>query len=112
MFSYPTGDMLQLFNLLDKRIHNISSDVKREIKKLYIAYKADTNFVDIVPQKSRLRLSLNMKFSEIDDPKQLCKDVTEKGRWGNGDIEVGLDNENQIDDVMNLIMQSFNSQMN
>lgn len=111
-FEYLTGDMLQLFNLLDKRIHNISSDVKREIKKLYIAYKADTNFVDIVPQKSRLRLSLNMKFSEIDDPKQLCKDVTEKGRWGNGDIEVGLDNENQIDDVMNLIMQSFNSQMN
>lgn len=33
---------------------------------------------------SRLRLSINMRFSEIDDPKGLCKDVTNLGRWGKG----------------------------
>lgn len=110
-YEYLSGEMLELFYLLDKRIQNISSSVKRELKKLYIAYKADTNFVDIVPQKSRLRLSLNMKFSEISDTKNLCKDVTDKGRWGNGDIEIGLENENQLDDIMELIMQSFNKQM-
>lgn len=110
-YEYLSGEMLELFQLLDKRIQNISSSVKRELKKLYIAYKADTNFVDIVPQKSRLRLSLNMKFSEITDSKNMCKDVTDKGRWGNGDIEVGLENESQLDDVMELIMQSFNKQM-
>ena len=49
--------------------------LKTEILKLYIAYKSSTNFVDVVPQKSRLRLSVNMRFSEIDDPKGLCKDV-------------------------------------
>ncbi|MDF2677939.1 MAG: hypothetical protein K0Q97_2275, partial [Bacillota bacterium] len=70
-----------------------------------------TNFIDIVPQKSRLRLSLNMKFSEIIDPKNLCTDVTDKGRWGNGDIEVGLENEGQLNDVMELIIQSFNKQV-
>lgn len=32
---------------------------------LYIAYKTTTNFVDIVPQKSRLRLSLNLRFDEL-----------------------------------------------
>lgn len=110
-YEYLSGEMLELFYLLDKRIQNISSSVKRELKKLYIAYKADTNFVDIVPQKSRLRLSLNMKFSEIADSKNMCKDVTDKGRWGNGDIEIGLENESQLDDVMELIMQSFNKQM-
>ncbi len=51
------------------RICNLSPDVKREFKKLYIAYKLDTNFVDIVVQKQRLRISLNMKFSEIHDPR-------------------------------------------
>ena len=92
-------------------VHILHYSIYFELKKLYIAYKADTNFVDIVPQKSRLRLSLNMKFSEISDPKNMCKDVTDKGRWGNGDIEVGLENESQLDDVMELIMQSFNKQM-
>ena len=62
--------------------------VSEEFLKLYVAYKAETNFVDIVPQKSRLRLSLNMQFHELHDPKGLAKDITNLGRWGNGDVEV------------------------
>ena len=56
-----------LFEVLDRRIRNLSPDIKREFKKLYVAYKLDTNFADIVFQKQRLRISLNMKFSEVRD---------------------------------------------
>lgn len=99
-----------LFEHLDKRIMNISPDVKRDYKKLYIAYKVDTNFVDVVVQKSRLRLAINMKYDEVDDPKGLCKDITDVGRWGNGDIEVFFDSLSQLDDVMLIIEQSYNKQ--
>ena len=99
-----------LFDTLDRRICNLSPDVKREFKKLYIAYKLDTNFVDIVVQKQRLRISLNMKFSEIHDPKGLCKDITGLGRWGNGDVEVFFEHTSEIDDVMELIEQSYSKQ--
>ena len=101
------GEMLELFNLLRTRILNLDSSVKEEFKKLYIAYKNTTNFVDIVPQKSKLRLSLNLDFDEINDPKNLCRDVTDLGRWGNGNVEVGISNSNEIDDVMFLIKQAF-----
>ena len=100
-----------LFDMLDRRICNLSPDVKREFKKLYIAYKLDTNFVDIVVQKQRLRISLNMKFSEIYDPKGICRDVTGLGRWGNGDVEVFFEHTSEIDDVMELIEQSYNKQV-
>ena len=70
----------------------------------------DTNFVDIVIQKSRLRLAINMKFSEVYDPKGLCKDVAEVGRWGNGDVELFFESLAQIDDVMAIIEQSYNKQ--
>ena len=99
-----------LFDMLDRRICNLSPDVKREFKKLYIAYKLDINFVDIVVQKQRLRISLNMKFSEIHDPKGLCKDITGLGRWGNGDVEVFFEHTSEIDDVMELIEQSYSKQ--
>lgn len=101
-----------LFDMIDRRICNLSPDVKREFKKLYIAYKLDTNFVDIVVQKQRLRISLNMKFSEIRDPKGLCKDITGIGRWGNGDVEVFFEHTSEIDDVMELIEQSYSKQAN
>ena len=104
---YLQGDMLTLFEALRKRILNLDASVREEFKKLYIAYKTTTNFVDIVPQKSRLRLSLNMRFDEIDDPKGLCRDVTSLGRWGNGDVELGVSSLDQLDDVMLLIRQAF-----
>lgn len=107
-FLNPFTEML--YEQLDKRIINISPDVKREFKKLYIAYKVDTNFVDIVIQKSRLRLAINMKFNEVYDPKGLCKDVTDVGRWGNGDVELFFESLSQIDDVMAIIEQSYNNQ--
>lgn len=99
-----------LFDMLDHRICNLSPDVKREFKKLYIAYKLDTNFADVVVQKQRLRISLNMKFSEIHDPKGMCRDITGLGRWGNGDVEVFFEHTSEIDDVMALIEQSYNLQ--
>lgn len=99
-----------LFELIDKRIMNLGTDVKREFKKLYIAYKLDTNFVDIVIQKSQLRVSVNMKYAEVYDPKNICKDITGLGRWGNGDVELFFGHTSDIEDVMEIIKQSYNAQ--
>ena len=110
-YEYLKGDILTLFQALRRRIMNIDPSVKEELKKLYIAFKAYTNFVDVVPQKSRLRLSLNVAFADILDPKGLCKDVSNLGRWGNGDVEVGISNMNELDDIMELIQQAFDKQM-
>lgn len=109
-YEYLKGDMLELYQSLRKRILNIDASVKEEYKKLYIAFKSHTNFVDIVPQKSRLRLSLNIEFPKIIDPLNICKDVSGLGRWGNGDVEIGISNVNEIDDIMDLIQQAFDEQ--
>ncbi len=102
------GDILELYELLRGKILGLSTSVREELKKYYIAYKLKTNFVDIVPQMSRLRISLNIKYDEINDPEEKCSDVTDLGHWGNGDVEFGLLDLSQIDYAMFLIKQSFN----
>jgi uncharacterized protein with ParB-like and HNH nuclease domain/predicted transport protein len=101
-----------IFEAFRKEVLALDSCVSEEFLKLYVAYKAETNFVDVVPQAKRLRLSLNMPFSEIDDPKAMCKDVSGLGRWGNGEVEVGLTTMDQLPYVMGLVRQSFDRQMN
>lgn len=96
-----------LFEVLDRRIQNLSPNVKREFKKLYVAYKLDTNFLDVVFQKRRLRISLNMKFSEVNDPKGICRDITGLGRWGNGDVELFMEHTSEVDQIMELVKQSY-----
>ncbi len=99
-----------LYELLDKRIMNLGTDVRREFKKLYIAYKLDTNFVDIVVQKNQLRISINMKFADIYDPNNICKDISGLGRWGNGDVELFFEHTSDIEQVMEIIKQSYTAQ--
>ena len=70
----------------------------------------DTNFVDIVFQKHRLRISVNMKFSEVIDLKGICRDVTGIGRWGNGDVELYMEHNSDVDQVMDIVEQSFRLQ--
>jgi len=103
--------MRQLFERLRKELLSLDPVVSEEFLKLYIAYKAETNFVDVVPQAKRLRLSLNMEFHELHDPRGLAKDVTNLGRWGNGDVEVGLNSPDEISYVMGLARQAFEKQM-
>ncbi len=101
------GEMLELFEQLRRHILNLDASVNEEILKVYIAYKTTTNFVDVAPQVSSLVLTLNMKYDEIFDPKALCRDISNIGKWGNGDVEVRLSKSEEIADVMALIMQSF-----
>ena len=107
----PSGPMRPLFETFRKAVLALDPCVSEEVLKLYVAYKAETNFVDVVPQKSRLRLSLNMHFHELHDPRSLAKDVTNLGRWGNGDVEVGLSTLEDLPYVMGLVRQAFERQM-
>lgn len=65
----------------------------------------------MVPQAKRLRLSLNLDFADINDPKGICKDVSGLGRWGNGDVEVGLSSLEELPYVMSLVKQALDRQL-
>ena len=99
-----------LFRLLEEQIVNLSSDIKRDCKKLYIAYKAETNVVDVIVQQKALRLAINMKYSEISDPHHICQDVSELGRWGNGEASITYSDPSQLPVIMEIIKQSYHKQ--
>ena len=106
-----TATMRSVFDALRLELLALDACVSEEFLKLYVAYKAETNFVDVVPQAKRLRLSLNMPFHELRDPKGLAKDITNIGRWGNGDVDVGLSDAADMPYVMSLVRQAYEYQM-
>ena len=105
------SDMRPLFNRFRKEVLAIDRCVSEEFRKFYIAYKAETNFVDVVPRAKQLRLSLNLQFHELDDPKGLAKDVTNLGRWGNGDVNIDLSDPEKLPYVLGLVRQAYEKQM-
>ena len=101
----------ELFEALRKEIFAIDPAISETFLKYWIAYKVDTNFVDAVPKAKGLRLSLNMRYSEIHDPRGITEDVSGKGRWGNGDVSLHYRKLEDLPYIMGLIRQSYEKQV-
>ncbi len=110
--SYKFGShSRELFDILSKEIKALDEKITESFMKAYIAYKFKTNFVDIVVQTKDLKLYLNMKFNELQDEKNLARDMTNKGHLGNGDIEIKLETKENIPYCLGLIKQALEKQM-
>ncbi len=78
-----------------------------EPKKLYIAFKAPKNFVDVEVQKHALKIFINLRKGTLNDPDDIADDVSGIGHWGNGDYRVYINSESDFDYIYDLIMQSY-----
>jgi predicted transport protein len=105
------GPTRRLFDAFRQEILALDEGVREEFLKLYVAYKAETNFVDVVPQASSLRISLNMRFSDVVDPRGRCRDVTSVGRWGNGDVEIRIESLDDVAYAVGLARQALEMQI-
>ncbi|WP_219032504.1 DUF262 and DUF1524 domain-containing protein [Helicobacter pylori] len=101
----------ELFDILRKEIKALDEKIAEKFNQDYISYIFDKNFVDIVVQTKDLKLYLNMKFNELQDEKNLARDMTNKGHLGNGDIEVKLETKENIPYCLGLIKQALEKQM-
>lgn len=100
-----------IFEAFRREVIALDPCVAEEYLKLYVAYKAETNFVDVIPQKNALLLSLNLKWPELNDPKHMCRDVSGMGRWGNGNVEVKLTSPDDLAYIIGLVRQSLELQL-
>ncbi|WP_100961100.1 DUF262 and DUF1524 domain-containing protein [Helicobacter pylori] len=110
--SYKFGShSRELFDILSKEIKTLDERITEKFNQEYISYMFDKNFVDIVVQTKDLKLYLNMPFNELQDEKNLARDMTNKGHLGNGDIEVKLETKEDIPYCLGLIKQALEKQM-
>ncbi len=110
--SYKFGShSRELFDILSKEIKALDERITEKFNQEYISYMFDKNFVDIVPLKNGLKLYLNMPFNELQDEKNLARDMTNKGHLGNGDIEIKLETKENIPYCLELIKQALEKQM-
>jgi uncharacterized protein with ParB-like and HNH nuclease domain/predicted transport protein len=106
-----SSPMRPLFDSFRKQVLSLDPCVSEDFLKHYVAYKAETNFADVIPQKRSLRIILNMRFRELDDPRGLARDISGIGTWGNGEVEVKLNRIEDLTYVLGLVRQSLEKQM-
>jgi predicted transport protein len=99
-------EILELYETIKNAITNLDGIELKPTKK-YIAFVNGTNIADINVQKKALKMWINMFKGELDDPKGLARDVANIGHWGNGDYEVQIRDDENIEYILSLIKQSY-----
>ncbi len=99
-------EIKELYEKLKLAILNMDN-LEIKPKKVYIAFVSGRNVVDILPQRKALKIWLNMTLGELDDPKGIAKDVSTTGHWGNGDYEIKIQNDEDLEYILSLIKQSL-----
>jgi uncharacterized protein with ParB-like and HNH nuclease domain/predicted transport protein len=108
--NYLQGEILELFEDLQDSVLKLG-EVREEILKQCIVYRlGNETFVSVVPLRSALKLYLNLPFNEVRHEGAFCRDVSNKGHWGVGDVEVKIRNFSDIQRVVPLIEKSYNYQ--
>jgi predicted transport protein len=101
----------QLFETFRTQVLALDPCVTEEFLKYYVAYKAETNFVDLVPKASFIRLTLNLDFPELQDPYGKARDLTNIHKWGNGNVEVTIREADEIPYAIGLVRQALEKQL-
>jgi len=103
-----TQEVIELYRAIDKFCRELNpGNIKRKHLKRYISYAYKKAFCCINIQKSGLRIWLKLKYTQLDNPPNYVRDVSNIGHWGVGDVEIDLDNFEHLQTAKLLISQSY-----
>jgi predicted transport protein len=98
----------ELYEKFRQGILQLADEIEIKPKKMEIGFRKDSKvFTDICILKNSLKIWINLKKGKLDDPKHLAEDVSEKGHWGNGDYQIQVDTDEDLEYIMSLIKQSI-----
>jgi len=102
-----TDYIAELYAKFKASILNLADGIEIVPQKFYIAFKKGSNISDIEIQKKALKIFINAKIGSLDDPKGLAKDVSNIGHRGNGDFQIQIETDKDLEYIMSLIKQAI-----
>jgi len=106
--SKTTELIVELYEKFRQGILQLADEIEIKPKKMEIGFRKDSKvFTDICILKNSLKIWINLKKGKLDDPKQITEDVSEKGHWGNGDYQIQVDTDKDLEYIMSLIKQAI-----
>lgn len=112
-FKNSSEEIIDLYNKIKEFILSLNDNISIKAKKMEIGFAYNNKIIiDICLQKKALKMWLNTKFGSIDDSRNFAKDMSNKGHWGNGDYEIQISDDENIEYVFSLIKQLYKLKCN
>lgn len=106
-------EIRELYETFKEGVFNLAENITLNPRKHFVGFRVNGNtFCDVVFQGRSLKIFLNLKSDELDDPKGLARDVSNVGHWGNGAYELKISDSEDIEYILSLVKQSLRKNNN
>lgn len=101
-------EIIELYEKIKNFILSLDNTIDIKAKKLEVGFVYNKKImIDIHLQKKALKIWLNTKFGTLDDPRNIARNVSNTGHWGNGDYEIQINNDEDIEYIFSLMKQLY-----
>ncbi len=107
LFKDSWAESRELFEQIREKILELDSNIEEKITKLYISYKTENIFCEIIPQAKGLWIHVTIPIDNVMKNKIELHDVSEKGHWGTGETKFRVEKPSEVDLAVDYIKQSY-----
>lgn len=101
-------EMVELYERFKEAILNLGDNLDIKPKKKEIGFTHNGKiFMDICLLKNSLKIWINLKRGQLDDPRNIAEDVSSTGHWGNGDYQIKVSDDKHLEYIMSLVRQGL-----
>jgi hypothetical protein len=104
----PT-EVIELYHALDRLCQDMApGKVTRQFNAYYIGWYVDNKiFCSVSLQQNRMKVWVKTDPKALDASTPFARDVSKIGHWGNGDVELGINDLTRLHDAESFIRTSF-----
>ena len=86
----------------------MDSSIEINPTKVYIGFKKRKIIAYFIIQKKEIKIVLTVPKGQLDDPKQIAKNVADIAHWGqNGSYQLYVQNDRDLEYIMSLVKQAI-----
>ncbi|WP_078544808.1 DUF5655 domain-containing protein [Litchfieldia alkalitelluris] len=102
------NEINELYQGLKERILNLDDNFTVNPLKKHISFVSNGKIiVDLVILKKAIKIFINLRAWNLNDPRNIARDVSAIGHWGNGDYQITITTDEDFDYIEELIKQSI-----
>ncbi len=103
-----SDEIIELYDKFKTHILELDSEIEIYPTKIYIAFKKEKrNVVDIEFTNKKLTIFINKGKGQLEDYRNLARDISNVGHHGNGDYAVYVQDDKDLEYILYLIKQTL-----
>ena len=97
----------ELYEQLKEKIFELDTNIEEKFTKLYLSYKIENIFCEIIPQAKGLWIHITMPVDKIKRNGIELHDVSQRGHWGTGETKFRIEKPEEMEMALDYICQSY-----